>query len=69
MYTPQVGNSMEEKNDFWQELDALIESVSKQERIVLGAELNRHVGKGMGINLINNEACNKDMGRQGHKFN
>ena len=46
MYTPQVGNSMEEKNDFWQELDALIESVSKQERIVLGAELNRHVGKG-----------------------
>ena len=45
-YAPQVGNSMEEKNDFWQDLDGLIESVSKQERIVLGADLNEHVGKG-----------------------
>ena len=45
-YVPQVGNNMEEKNDFWQDLDRLIESVSKQERIVLGADLNGHVGKG-----------------------
>ena len=45
-YAPQVGNSMEEKNDFWQDLDGLIESISKQEKIVLGADLNRHVGKG-----------------------
>ena len=37
---------MEEKNDFWEDLDGLIESVSKQERIVLGADLNGHVGKG-----------------------
>ena len=28
-YVPQVNNSMEEKNDFWQDLDGLIESVSK----------------------------------------
>ena len=34
------------KTIFWQDLDALIESVSKQERIVLGADLNGHVGKG-----------------------
>ena len=33
---------MEEKSDFWQNLDGLIESVSKQERIVLGADLNFH---------------------------
>ena len=26
---PQVNNSMENKNDFWQDLDGLIESVSK----------------------------------------
>ena len=26
-YTPQVNDSMEEKNDFWEELDQLIESV------------------------------------------
>ena len=45
-YAPQVNNSMEEKNDFWEDLDGLIESVSKQERIVLGVDLNGHVGKG-----------------------
>ena len=45
-YAPQVNNSMEEKNDFWEDLDGLIESVSKAERIVLGADLNGHVGEG-----------------------
>ena len=45
-YAPQVNNSMEEKNDFWEDLDGLIKSVSKQERIVLGADLNGHVGEG-----------------------
>ena len=37
---------MEEKKDFWEVLDGLIESVSKEERIVLGADLNGHVGEG-----------------------
>ena len=37
---------MEEKNDFWEDLEGLIESVSKQKRIVFGADLNVHVGKG-----------------------
>ena len=32
-YAPQVNNSMEEKNDLWEDLDALIERVSKEERI------------------------------------
>ena len=45
-YAPQVGNSMEEINDFSQDLDGLIESISKQERKVLGADLNGHVGEG-----------------------
>ena len=45
-YAPQVNNSMEEKNNFWKDLDGLIKSVLKQERIVLGANLNGHVGKG-----------------------
>ena len=45
-YAPQVNNSMEEKNNFWQDLDSLIESVLKEERIVLGADLNGHVGEG-----------------------
>ena len=45
-YAPQVNNSMEKKNDFWEDLDGLIESISKEERIVLGADLNGHVGEG-----------------------
>ena len=45
-YAPQVNNSMEEKNDFWENLNGLIESISKEERIVLSADLNEHVGKG-----------------------
>ena len=45
-YAPQINNSMEEKNDFWEDLDGLIESVPKEEeRIVLGADLNGHVGE------------------------
>ena len=45
-YTPQVNNSMEEKNDFWKDLVGLIESVSKEKRIVLGADINGHVSEG-----------------------
>ena len=45
-YALQVNNSMEEKNEFWEPLDGLIESISKEERIVLGADLNGHVGEG-----------------------
>ena len=37
---------MQEKNDFWEDLDGLVESISKEERIVLGADLNGHVGEG-----------------------
>ena len=45
-YAPQVNNSMEEKNDFWEDLNELIKSISKEERIVLSADLNGHVGEG-----------------------
>ena len=45
-HAPQVNNSMEEKNDIWQDPNGLIESVSKQKRIVLGADLNGHGGEG-----------------------
>ena len=43
-YAPQVNNSMEEKNDFWEDLDGLIESIPKEEKIVLGADLNGNIG-------------------------
>ena len=34
------------KKDFWEDLDGLIESISTEEKIVLGADLNGHVGEG-----------------------
>ena len=37
---------MEEKNDFWEDFAGLVENVPKEERIVLGADLNGHVGEG-----------------------
>ena len=43
-YAPQVNSRIEEKNNFWE--DELIESVSKEKRIVLGADLNGYVGEG-----------------------
>ena len=58
VYAPQVNNSMEEKNDIWEDPDGLVESVSKQERIVFGADLNGHVGQG-------NIRDEKIMGRYG----
>ena len=57
-YASHVNNSMEEKNDFWKDLDGLIESISKEERIVLGLDLNGHVGEG-------NIGDEKIMGRYG----
>ena len=45
-YAPLANNSMEEKNDFWEDPDGLIESVSKRKRIVLGSDFNGHVGEG-----------------------
>ena len=55
-YVPQVNNSMEEKNDFWQDMDGLIESVIKKKRIVLGVNLNGHVGEG---NIADEEIMGK----------
>ena len=37
---------MEYKEDFWSELDEVVESVSKEERVVIGADFNGHVGEG-----------------------
>ena len=45
-YAPQVNNSIKVKIDFWEDQDGLIENISKEERIVFGADLNGHVGKG-----------------------
>ena len=56
-YTPQVNDNMEEKNDFWEDLDGLIKSILTEKRIVLGANLNGHVGEG---NIEDKEIMGRD---------
>ncbi|KAF7702094.1 hypothetical protein C0J45_9471 [Silurus meridionalis] len=59
-YTPQVGCEMEEKEKCWRELDEVMESVPRNERLVIGADFNGHVGEG-------NRGDEEVMGRSGLK--
>ncbi|RDD64009.1 hypothetical protein DU478_22460, partial [Thalassococcus profundi] len=45
-YAPQVGCEQEEKDRFWSELDEVMQSVPRGERVVIGADFNGHVGEG-----------------------
>ena len=44
-YALQTGRSQEEKDNFWEAVWKLIEGIKKTERIMLGGDLNGHVGK------------------------
>ncbi|KAF7698039.1 hypothetical protein C0J45_12652 [Silurus meridionalis] len=59
-YVPQVGCEMEEKENFWSELDEVVEGVTRNERLVFGADINGHVGEG-------NKGDEEVMGRYGFK--
>ena len=57
-YALQVGHIREEKEAFWLDLDEIVEKIPKNKRIVVGADLNGHVGKG-------NNGDEECMGRHG----
>ena len=57
-YALQVGCICEKKEAFWLDLDETVEKISKDERIVVKADLNGHVGEGNN----SNEEC---LGRHG----
>ena len=44
-YAPQVRCIREEKETFWLDLDETVEKIPRNERIVVGADLNGHVGE------------------------
>ncbi|KAK3574646.1 hypothetical protein QTP86_011559 [Hemibagrus guttatus] len=44
-YAPQVGCELGEKERFWSELDEVMESIPKGERVVIGPDFNGHVGE------------------------
>ena len=58
VYAPLVGCIREEMEAFWLDLDETVEKIPKNERIVVGADLNGHVGEGNN----NDKEC---MGRHG----
>lgn len=45
-YAPQVGCTMEEKENFWNTLDDQMLLIPKEERLFIGADFNGHVGQG-----------------------
>ena len=61
-YAPQVGCIYEEKEAFWLDLDETVEKTPKDERIVVGADLDGHVGEGN--NGDENVMCRHGLGRE-----
>ena len=57
-YAPQVEYIRAEKKAFWLDLDETVEEIQKNKKIVVGADLNGHVGEG-------NNGDEKCMGRNG----
>ncbi|KAG9283636.1 craniofacial development protein 2-like, partial [Astyanax mexicanus] len=43
-YAPQTNCTYEEKDKFWEQLDAVIQSIGPEEHLVIGGDLNGHVG-------------------------
>ena len=44
-YAPQVGCTKEEKDEFWEHMDAEMQAVPRSERLVVAGDLNGHVGR------------------------
>ena len=44
-YAPQVGCEEDEKDQFWRELEEELNEVPREERVLIGGDLNGHVGQ------------------------
>ena len=64
-YAPQVGTELHIKEQFWDELEEMIQRIPINEKVFIGGDLNGHVGKdagqytqvhgGFGFGTMNNE--------------
>ncbi|XP_042892171.1 uncharacterized protein LOC122266465 [Penaeus japonicus] len=45
-YAPQMGSDREKKEEFWEKLNEAVELIPKEERLIIGADFNGHVGEG-----------------------
>ena len=55
-YAPQIGCDEEEKKAFWANLGEVVGKILRDERLVIGVDLNAHVGEG---NTNDEEAMGK----------
>ncbi|KAF7640886.1 hypothetical protein LDENG_00007600, partial [Lucifuga dentata] len=68
-YAPQVGCELEEKEKFWSELDEVMQSIPRGERVVIGADFNGHVGAGnRGDEEVMGKFGIQDRNAEGKKF-
>ena len=44
-YAPQVDCDMEEKDEFWERVEEGLERLPKEERVIVGADFNGHIGE------------------------
>ena len=42
-YAPQVGYELEKKENFWNEGDEVMQSIPRDERVVIGPNFNGHI--------------------------
>ncbi|XP_063593837.1 uncharacterized protein LOC134770827 [Penaeus indicus] len=47
-YAQQVGCDREDKEEFWEKLDDLVQLIPREERLNIGADFNGHIGEGNG---------------------
>ena len=45
-YAPQVGCDMEENDEFWERVEEGLERLPKEERAIVEADFNGHIGEG-----------------------
>ncbi|XP_047996392.1 craniofacial development protein 2-like [Leguminivora glycinivorella] len=50
VYAPQTGCSEQEKQDFWEDFDEVMQNIPPTEYIHIGGDLNGHVGEGNDLN-------------------
>ena len=44
-YAPQVGCTEEEKETFWEQMDQELSATMDEERVIVGGDLNGHIGR------------------------
>ena len=68
-YAPQVGLDESAKRQFWEDLDSLIRVVHSNEKLLIGGDLNGHVGTtNVGFEAVHGGFGYGSRNQEGRKF-